>query len=503
MKSKHSNNTMNPETNEVNIKQEPALEDSFSYPASVSENAKTHIAEESSVLIHYDLANVKFEPMPEEEQEQTDLERFMNSEVTIENEIKHEYCTENEYKCDKCSFNTYLFYTFLTHVNMCNGSSDCEEIKFSNQLSDQSFMCEISDDIDLHNIPDQTVACQICDKVFKHAVALDIHMAIHIKGPPFLCSHCDKTFSQSNDLNIHLDKHFNSFVNNIHLNEEAPNEEEHMKTQNDRNKIKSPGLNQTVKICYICKKVCKHASNLSIHMRTHTGEQPFKCKICDRTFNHIGNLKSHINRHSETKLSDEVVKNEVLEENPCNKNVECDICKRTFKYPRNLIRHVSSHIEITCNTINTCQLCFETFDHPLLLDVHMKFHSNEYLNHIQNVSSKRFNNLAEKPKQKTAILYRCEICNKSYKHASNLSTHKKIHFRKKKFLQCTICCKMFKKYKNLNIHLKIHEDNELYNCVENDGNGTVKSLMKCELCNKVVDDLDQHLKQHTESKLIV
>ncbi|RWS15905.1 Homeotic protein spalt-major-like protein [Dinothrombium tinctorium] len=49
--------------------------------------------------------------------------------------------------------------------------------------------------------------------------------------------------------------------------------------------------------CRFCGKVFGSDSALQIHIRSHTGERPFKCNVCGNRFSTKGNLKVHFQRH--------------------------------------------------------------------------------------------------------------------------------------------------------------------------------------------------------------
>lgn len=51
--------------------------------------------------------------------------------------------------------------------------------------------------------------------------------------------------------------------------------------------------------CRFCGKVFGSDSALQIHIRSHTGERPFKCNVCGNRFSTKGNLKVHFGRHKE------------------------------------------------------------------------------------------------------------------------------------------------------------------------------------------------------------
>jgi uncharacterized Zn-finger protein len=54
--------------------------------------------------------------------------------------------------------------------------------------------------------------------------------------------------------------------------------------------------------CEICAKTFDRPSNYLVHMRTHTGEQPFACPLggCESRFS----IRSNLNRHLKTKHQD-------------------------------------------------------------------------------------------------------------------------------------------------------------------------------------------------------
>ena len=46
-----------------------------------------------------------------------------------------------------------------------------------------------------------------------------------------------------------------------------------------------------------CNKVFAQPSQLKIHVRSHTGEKPYRCHACSSAFSQLGNLRTHEGRH--------------------------------------------------------------------------------------------------------------------------------------------------------------------------------------------------------------
>ncbi|XP_068632610.1 zinc finger protein 501-like [Battus philenor] len=130
--------------------------------------------------------------------------------------------------------------------------------------------------------------------------------------------------------------------------------------------------------CYQCQKEFRCQAQLEMHVRTHTGEQPYACLYCSRRFTQKHNLTIHMRIHTG------------------EKPFQCEVCSKTFSAQSNLQAHLKIH---TGQKDHVCSLCSKSFITSSELTRHMSKHSG-----VKN--------------------FKCNSCKAAYIHSRDLKLHK-------------------------------------------------------------------------------
>ena len=238
--------------------------------------------------------------------------------------------------------------------------------------------------------------------------------------------------------------------------------------------------------CTACDKHYKSKRSLDIHIRTHTGEKPFKCEVCDKKFAHKSSLKSHVNTaHVLGYVRDFYRRGETNQQISTSKNEAKGNCGKSTDFEGNVEHErpdardklgstalTDSAIPKAREEVFKCLQCEKSYTGKYSLYAHLKRHEEE--------NSLRW----------------CTTCDRSFSSPSQLKDHKKtqcldsgIPKAEENVFKCLQCEKSFAGKYSLNAHLKRHDEEE-------------NSLRWCATCDRSFSSpsqLKDHQKTHTET----
>ncbi|XP_005991179.1 GDNF-inducible zinc finger protein 1 isoform X1 [Latimeria chalumnae] len=112
-------------------------------------------------------------------------------------------------------------------------------------------------------------SCDICAQLFSNHQNLRQHrLTVHTNERRFACIFCEKRFKSQKDINDH--------VRRVHEKKRTPQS------------------------CPYCDKIISSKCGLKVHIRTHTGEKPYKCNYCPASFAQRSAYNSHVRKIHES-----------------------------------------------------------------------------------------------------------------------------------------------------------------------------------------------------------
>lgn len=333
----------------------------------------------------------------------------------------------------------------LDNINMqsvLNEIIDQSNAEFRCDCCDKLYACRGLRAQHLHNFVDDKNGCPQCPAYYEKEAELNAHIKVHSLANTMTCPHCSEVFASVNKMKRHLNssksetnsspkkrikkKIVETKQETIESNEDEENDEDHIIEDEIEIDTSDTGAKKRNKfICGICKKeysylyylkkhlkrhsdntlnhsceICGHEfklrQNLTAHMRTHTGEKPYKCKLCGKAFNQPYYMTIHMRIHQK------------------EKPYQCKLCGVAFVTSSHLGRHMKSHNNIKPHK---CTIC----DRAFILPGHLQDHI-------------RSQHTGERP-------FACDVCGNAFSRRKLLRQHKQLHGEKR--FKCKYCDLVF------------------------------------------------------------
>nr|XP_020662934.1 zinc finger protein 646 [Pogona vitticeps]XP_020662935.1 zinc finger protein 646 [Pogona vitticeps]XP_020662936.1 zinc finger protein 646 [Pogona vitticeps] len=344
--------------------------------------------------------------------------------------------------------------------------------------------------------------CGVCQKQFYNLMALKNHNRTHFETKRYRCPECPKAFRLQKQLashqRVHRDRKRDS---SAHASRRPAHAKRAGKTESSALPPKPPlDPEERPYRCGECSRTYRHAGSLLNHQKSHRVGH-FTCPLCSKAYPNLMSLKNHQRIHYEVKRH------------------PCPDCGKAFKWQRQLLRHqrrprpcggrapgseasgskeasgaeeeeeggrssagasagsfpsracskrfpshaaLKSHSRVHAKKPFDCSACGKAYRTAKDLTGHRRRHAGEAAAAEVGKGGDTSPSSVTVSKSPEERPYKCNSCERTYRHAGSLLNHKQVHATG--LYRCPMCQKEFHNRLALKNHLHLHKNKKRHWC---------------------------------------